>query len=405
MRQRRSRTRYRLLESGSLGFEPMSRPDRIDVLFVTTDLQVGGAEHQLVELAVHLTSRGWSVAVVSLKPLGSVPDRLVQAGIHVEHLGLDRAVRLPRAYDRLRRIQRRVRPGLVHSHMIHANLLARATRVPSREEPALVCTSHSDGEGSRARRVAMRLTDRLATRTTHVSKSVLDRYVTDHIVSHARAVWIPNGVDLDRFSRSEHVRARVRSDLEVDGQTFLWLTVGTLRSVKRHDLLIEAFERLDGASRLLVAGAGDERPALEARISTSRARDRISLLGLRADPEALMSAADGFVLSSDSESLPLVLAEAAGCELPIVATDVGGCAELIEDAVTGLLVGPGNPVALAQAMASIEERTGDERAAMGRAGRESMLGRSDIDQIVDRWVAFYASLGLERPAARSNDGR
>ena len=73
------------------------RPDRIDVLFVSTELAVGGAEHQVVELAVRLAGRGWAVAVVSLKPPRIALDRLSQAGVGVQHLGLDRAVRLPRA--------------------------------------------------------------------------------------------------------------------------------------------------------------------------------------------------------------------------------------------------------------------------------------------------------------------
>jgi glycosyltransferase involved in cell wall biosynthesis len=129
------------------------------------------------------------------------------------------------------------------------------------------------------------------------------------------------------------------------------------------------------------------------------------LLGLRRDPEAMMSAADGFVLSSDSEALPLVLAEAAACEVPLVATDVGGCRELVLDGVSGLLVEPGDASALRDAMAAIVERPMDERRAMGRAGRAFATERFDIDGVVDRWEGAYEDVGVRRPAARSTDAR
>jgi glycosyltransferase involved in cell wall biosynthesis len=383
----------------------VGQPDRIDVLFVSTDLEVGGAEHEVVDMAMRLTGRGWSVAVVSLKPSGPASERLVLAGIGVEHLGLDRAYRLPRAYARFRGIMRRLRPRVVHSHMFHANVFTRLTLLGSGAVPPLINTSHSDGEGSRARFVAIRLTDRLATVTTHPSKLVLERYVAEGVVSRERAKHVPNGVDLERFRRSERVRSRVRDELGIHDGAFLWLTVGTLRALKRHDLLVGAFETLDGEPILIVAGEGDERPRLEARVSRSPARGRISLLGLRDDPEALMSAADGFVLCSDSEALPLVLVEAAGCELPVVATDVGGCRELVTDDVTGLLVPPRDPVALRAAMASIARRPKEDRSTMGRAGREAMQPGFDIDHVVGRWEQLYGSLGVRGPATRSTDER
>jgi glycosyltransferase involved in cell wall biosynthesis len=372
----------------------MTRPKGIDVLLVTTELAVGGAEHQVMELAVRLSDRGWSVALISLKPPRIPLDRLGLANVPVQHLGLDRASRLPGAFFRFLGIVRRLRPRLIHAHMIHANLLTRAARIGTRAMPALVNTSHSDGEEGAARRLVMRCTDRLATRTTHVSNSVMRRYVERGVVSAERAAWIPNGVDLERFRRSREARGRVRGALGLGDETFVWLAVGGLKPVKRHDLLVRAFGSLGPQTALFIAGEGSERPRLEAGIAASPAADRISLLGARNDPEALMSAADGFVLCSDSEALPLVLAEAAACEVPIVTTDVGGCRELVDDGVSGVLVPPGDAAALASAMSSVGKRTDDERASMGRAGRELMRAGSDIEQVVSRWEALYGSLGI-----------
>jgi glycosyltransferase involved in cell wall biosynthesis len=372
----------------------MPQPHRTDVLFVSTELAVGGAEHQVMELAVCLGGRGWTVAMVSLKAPRIALDRLEAAGIAVEHLGLDRAAQLPSAMFRFRRIVRQLRPRLVHAHMIHANLLTRAARIGSRTMPTLINTSHSDGEEGAARRVVMRLTDRLATKTTHVSNSVMRRYLARGIVSAERAAWIPNGVDLERFRRSDEARDRVRAALGIDDDTFVWLTVGGLKPVKRHDLLVQVFGSLGPEATLLIAGEGKGRPRLEGLIAASPAADRISLLGARADPEALMSAADGFVLCSDSEALPLVLGEAAACELPIVATDVGGCRELVDQEVSGVLVTAGDTETLEKAMELVAHRTDDERASMGRAGRDLMQARFDMDQVVTQWERLYGSLGI-----------
>jgi glycosyltransferase involved in cell wall biosynthesis len=374
------------------------------VLFVLTDVAVGGAEHQVLEVAMRLSERGWVVSIVSLIRPELDTRELEEAGITLEHLGITRSSWDPRAVIRLRRIVRGRRPRIVHSHMVHANLLTRVTRPLIGMRPPLICTSHSSSEGGRGRRLALRVTDPLATKTSHVSRSALERYVEQRIIAPDRAVWIPNGVDLERFRRSESMRDRVRRELGIDQGTFLWLTVGRQTALKNQHRLLQSFASLEGEPVLALAGIGELHEELKERAESSVARGRIVFLGPRNDPEALMSAADGFVLSSEHEALPMVLLEAASCELVMVATDVGGCGEVIDDGTTGRLADPSDPGALTEAMSSIMSLSVEERRRMGRAARTSMRERYDIETVTGRWEELYRTLapGLA-PATRSPD--
>jgi glycosyltransferase involved in cell wall biosynthesis len=102
-----------------------------------------------------------------------------------------------------------------------------------------------------------------------------------------------------------------------------------------------------------------------------------------------MQAADGFVLSSAWEGLPMVLLEAGASALPIVATDVGGSVETVLPGATGWLVPPRRPEALAQAMLSLMTMSPNERSAMGRRARDHIARSFDMATIADQWEAIY----------------
>jgi len=364
-----------------------------DVLLVITDLAVGGAEHQVIDLSIRLARRGWRVHLVSLQPPAMPLGALNEAGVSVEHLGMRVHGRDPRVVLRLARTIRRCRPSVVHSHMVHANLAARGARPLSGMRP-LVSSSHSISEGGRWRRLALRATRGLDSLSTCVSQMALRAYVRDGVVSRRRAAWVPNGVDLERFHRSDKARSKVRTALGVDKEAFLWLAVGRLTELKRHDRLLDAFAELDDRSAMLaLAGDGELRADLLTQAQASAARDQVMFLGRRDDPEALMSAADALALCSQEEALPMVLIEAAGCELPSVATDVGGCREVVDDAVTGALADPDSSSSLVDAMRAMMSRSSGERAAMGKAARALAAERFDMDRIVGRWESIYRSLG------------
>ena len=189
------------------------------VLLLSTGLDPGGAEIQVVALARSLAGRvGTTVQVVSLLPPGRLAADLEEAGIVVQGLGMRRGRPDPRAVWRLRRIWRAFDPHIVHAHMIHANLLARVTRTVA-PCPALICTAHSADEGGGWRTWAYRLTDRLSDRTVQVSRAGAAAYGARGLVDPRRLVHLPNGIP-PRASRPA-------ADTPL-GRGFHWVCVGRM---------------------------------------------------------------------------------------------------------------------------------------------------------------------------------
>lgn len=371
----------------------VARPPR--VLYLATSMGVGGAEQQARYLARSFRRRGWDVMVVSMIPLGFDERELEAEGIQVRSLGMHPSSADPRGFVRLVRILHEFRPDVLHSLMVHANLLARLVR-PIARPPVVVSSVHTPNEGAQWRYVAYRLTNFLTDCTTAVSQDAIDVATRRGAAPRDGIRLIGNGIDTDEFRPDEAVRARVRAELGL-GDAFTWLAVGRMTPAKAYPDMVEAFRILLGShpeARLLIAGSGE--PGVErlvaARVAEAGVGDRLTLLGHRTDVPDLMRAVDGYLMSSAWEGLPMVLLEAASSELPIVATRVGGNEDAVTDGLNGLLVPAGDPARLADAMRDVMARDDEARRAMGRAGRELVRHGFDLDATIDVWLALYAEL-------------
>jgi glycosyltransferase involved in cell wall biosynthesis len=362
------------------------------ILFLLTSLVYGGAETQVVYLATRFKSRGWEVSVVSLMPPKAYVEDLEAAGIPVFSLNIRRKLPDPRPVLRLARIIRKWQPDVVHSHMVHANLLARIVR-PLAPFPVLVCTAHSIDEGGRLREVLYRLTDPFCDLTTQVSQAGLERYVHVGAVPRHKICYIPNGVDTERFKPNLEDRLKVRKELGVEG--FVWLAVGRFDPPKDYPNMLQAFARVVHKhlnTMLLIAGDGPLRKTMENMTRELGVEKHVKFLGIRRDIPQLMNAADAYVMSSEWEGMPMVLLEASACGLPIVATNVGGNAEIVLDGQTGFLVPPKSPEALSQAMLRMMDLPEEVREKMGEQARKHIESNFSLDRIVDCWEALYYEL-------------
>jgi len=371
---------------------------------VITSLDYGGAERQLVALGAGFRRRGWDVDVITLIEPRALQGQLTDVGIGLHSLGMRRGVGDPRAIARLAGHLTRLAPSIVHSHMVHANLLARVARLLA-PVPYLVSTAHNVIEGGRLLEFGYRLTDPLCDLTTNVSPAGVDRYEQRGLAPKGRIRYMPNGVDLASFQRREGLRAPLRASLGIpDG--FVWLAVGRFDPVKAYGAMLTAFaEVVGGASvTLVIAGDGEQRSAMEALAENLGVADRVRFLGIRPDVQNLMSAADGYLLSSEWEGLPMVLLEAAATSLPIVATDVGGVREIVEHGVTGFVAPAGDPGALATAMRTLMGLPSEARKRMGAAGRERTVTRFDIERVLDAWEELYEA-GIAGAQGRSHRWR
>lgn len=355
------------------------------VLLVVTDLDLGGAETQVVTLACGLAARGHDVRVISLIDPVALTDQLDEASVPWLSLGMRRGSADPRGIVRLRNAILEFQPDVVHSHMVHANLLARVTRLTVRM-PMLISTAHSMIEGGRLLDFGYRFTDRLANLTTNVSQSAVQAFIDRGLTSRRRINLVPNGLDFSLFEEARDQRKSKRQELGLD--SFTWLAVGRLSVEKDYGNLLAAWKLLPEGSRLLFAGDGPDRERLQRLTS-----DGVTFLGRRSDIPALMAASDGFVLTSLFEGLPMVLLEAGAAGLPVVSTDVGGIPEIVTDSVTGKLVPARNPEALAHAMLWIMELTDGERRQLTDAARDNVQSRYALSSVLDRWEQIYAGNG------------
>ena len=194
------------------------------VTFLSTDLFHGGAEVQLVNLAIRLKAHGLEIYIISMLPPQAFTEELSAAGISVATLNMRRGVPDPRALFSMRTFLRKWRPHVLHSHMVHANLLARVSKLLHRV-PVLISTVHSINEGGRLREIAYRLTDALCDLTTIISKTTAKRYIRIGAVPKHKLRIIPNGVDTQHFSPNLIFRKILRKDLDLNG-CFTWLAIG-----------------------------------------------------------------------------------------------------------------------------------------------------------------------------------
>jgi glycosyltransferase involved in cell wall biosynthesis len=362
------------------------------LLLVVTSMARGGAEQQVVDLAMALRARDWVVAVLSMTTPSDHVDELIAAGIDVTTLNMRRGRPTPASFVRYGAFVRRWRPDIIHSHMVHANLLARIGRLFAPTVP-VVCTVHTVMEGRRWRAIAYRLTDRLANTTTAVSQAAADQSVRVGAVPGGRVTVIPNGFAFTRARIADGAGEAIRRELgAVDG--FLWVSVGRLVPEKGHDLLVDAFEMVREKrpdARLAIAGDGPLRPALDQLVAGRGLTGSAILLGERRDVPALLAAGNAFVLSSRWEGLPMVLLEAAAQALPIVCTDVGGCREVARPEL-GAILARTNPIDLARGMLRVMDLAPAERARTGEQLRNLVRSEFDMDAVVVRWEELYTSL-------------
>jgi glycosyltransferase involved in cell wall biosynthesis len=368
-------------------------------LAIPTLARIGGAERQLILLAKGLLRRGWRVSVVALSGTGgSAAGELTAAGAGFLSLEMRKGLADPRGWIRFHRWLRREAPDVLHAHLPHAAWLARWSRLAAPVR-AVVDTLHSSSTGSLGRRLGYRWSGWLTDRTTAVSQAVAEAHLAAAMTKESELTVLPNGVDAEAWRPDAAVRAAVRGELGLADE-FLWLAAGRLEAVKDYPTLLHAMAEIAEPARLVIAGSGplgDELSRLTSRLGLA---GRVRFLGFEPDLLRWMQAADGFVLSSRWEGLPMGVLEACACGLPVVATDVPGTWEAIADGQTGFLVAAGSATALASALIRTMRASSEDRRGMGERARQRTMERYGLESVLDRWEALYRELLERNPKPR-----
>jgi glycosyltransferase involved in cell wall biosynthesis len=372
---------------------------KLRTLLLSTSLGLGGADRQILYLAEALLAHDYEVLLVSMTPVEEMGREAVAEGLPIMSLGMKRGQADWRAFRQLVTLLRGWQPHLLTTFMYHANLLGRlAGRWAG--VPLIVTSIRSERTGSAARDWLFRITNWMDQCCTTNSEEVATSLWNRRLLPREKLTVIPNGVDIAGLLASADQRARLRDELGLAPAEFVWLAVGRLLEQKDYPTLLHAFQLSSGSpSRLLIAGRGpllDDLQRLAGRLGIAAA---VTFLGVREDIPSLLAAADGFVLSSAWEGMPNVVMEALAAARPVVATRVGGVAELVEPGRSGLLVPPRDPGALSRAMRQMMSLSLEQRGEMGRHGRRHVTAHYTLARMADRWMALYQEL-LKQPPVR-----
>ena len=357
------------------------------ILFVITGLGVGGAERQVLDLAEGFFQRGHVVKIAYL--IGPVYLQPKIAGIDVVSLGVTKTANgFLQGIRTLIGLVRSFQPDVVHSHMVHANLLTRVARVFV-EMPRLVCTAHSTNEGGRLRMLAYRLTDRMADISTNVSQEAVRVFEEKGAVPKGRMIPVLNGIDINKFEFNGPVRNCFRENMGVTEKRIL-IAVGRFFEAKDYPNLLRAFAlvvKQNSNVCLWIVGDGPLRSTMESVACELNLSSHITFFGIRYDIPEIMNAADVFVLSSAWEGFGLVVAEAMATERIVVATDCGGVRELVGDC--GYIVPPRDFVQLSNALLSALAMPADKAAEMGLLARQRIVENFGLDAVIEQWLSIY----------------
>lgn len=365
------------------------------ILFFITSLDVGGAERQVLDLAQRLVARDHHVKVVYLTGSG----RLLSSNEPFEVIGLEGAKSLRSLISclfALRAVIKSFKPDVVHSHMVHANLLARLVRVIT-PIPRLICTAHSNNEGGKLRMLAYRATNFLADVTTNVSSGAVQAFEAKGAVKSGEMLVVPNGIDTQKFMFKESARSLIRSAEGVEAGDKLILAVGRLVEAKDYPNLLRAFQILcrdDDTLKLWIVGDGELKEKLVNLSIQLSIHNRVRFLGVRDNVSDFYSCADVYVLSSAWEGFGLVVAEAMATERVVVVTDSGGVKEVVGD--QGLVVSPGDANALATAVRRALDFGPRDAEILGVQARDRVIERYSLDNVVTTWVNLYSAPATPR---------
>jgi glycosyltransferase involved in cell wall biosynthesis len=227
-----------------------------------------------------------------------------------------------------------------------------------------------------------------------VSEAVRQELLAIGVGTPERFRVVPLGLDLARFETVDTGQGGVRAELGLRADDPVVAIVARLVPIKAHEVFLDAARRVAQTlptSRFLVVGDGERRAALEALAVELGLGARVRFLGWRRDLERIYADATVVALTSRNEGSPVSLIEAMAAARPVVATAVGGVPDLVEDGVTGCLVPPDDPAALATSLVALL-RDPERRRTLGAAGRARVARSFGAARLVDDVDALYTEL-------------
>ncbi|MBF0444521.1 MAG: TIGR03088 family PEP-CTERM/XrtA system glycosyltransferase [Magnetococcales bacterium] len=369
-------------------------------------LDVGGLETVVVNLINHLPKDEFRHVVISLTECSGFKERITAANVSFYQLN-KKAGKDLMVWWRLWKLLRQLKPDILHT----CNLAALEGVIPARLAgvPVVIHAEHGrdsyDIDGSNKKYLLLRrLLIPFVDHVVAVSEDLAGWLENSVKISPDKIKLIINGIESTLPPRSKDRRLPLSNPptpLFATPDTFIIGTVGRLWPVKDQSNLLKAFASLLSLAgengnrlRLVMVGDGPQRTELEELAGKLGIQEKLWISGWRKDVGELLRGMDLFALPSQAEGTPLTIIEAMAAALPVVATNVGGVANLVIEGKTGSLVAPQNHQDLAQALFSY---VNDPNLGLqqGLAGRELYLQKFTLEQMVHQYKSLFRGSLIE----------
>lgn len=390
-------------------FPPSARTNLIKVMYIISDLSIGGAEMMLYKLLAQTDRDRFEPLVISLIDQGALRERIEALGIRVHTVGMKAGRPTPLGLWRLIRLIRRIKPDLILGWMYHSCLAAELAKIFSRHRAPVLWSIHYS--------ISSLANEKKLTAAVIKMCGVLSRLPAKIIyVSHAaqsqheplgyrveNSCVIPNGIDVNEFLPSAAARLSVRDELGITQDAFLIGLTGRYHPMKDHHNFLRAaalISKTHPTTHFVLIGkdVAHTNQRLCNSIDELRLGGRTHLLGERHDTARLAAALDICSLSSAyGESCPNVIGEAMACAVPCVVTDVGDAMWIV--GATGKVIPPRDASALAAGWKEMIELKPADRRALGRLARLRVTENFPIQSVIARYEdLFESALTKDLPA-------
>ncbi len=372
--------------------------DKIRILYVIDALEFGGGERGFSQLSTGLNRERFKTYLAA-HPDSKLEKMVKQENIPFFPIEMDRRVNF-KTIAQLLRIISQNRINIVHSMGARADFFA-GMAVRKLPETSLVCTVAMPVGGfdiGFIRKIIYKIADhfssRYVTQFIAVSKAIKEQLVRRCNIHSGRITVVYNGVELDQYNQNMNASEKIRYSLGITDDYPIIGAIGRLVYQKGYSHFLRAAKQVYEEKkyvRFVIVGHGPEEDNLKSMAKSLGISHVCTFAGLRRDIPELLSAFDVFVLSSVLEGLPRIVIEAMAMGRPIVATDIDGVREELEDGITGLLVPPENSDALAESIIDLLVDK-DKSSQMGINARREAEEKFGVDLMLKNVENVYEEL-------------
>lgn len=381
----------------------------IKILHIIPSLTGGGAERQLVDVVSNTSGEEFSHLVCSLGEIDFFAEEIRKAGHRALIMGLKGKYPWLAAARRIHKVVREYQPNVLHSWLYNGDIVARLVKlrnygiplVTSLQSPSYEPESIAAGGWSPTKVGLLRLVDAGLGRIANQNYIACSKFVASSAerrlgIDPSRISVIYNSVDPTTLACDPGEPERIREELGISADSFIYLGVGRLDAGKGFAHLIRSFRIVADevpAARLVIVGSGPFEDELQKLAVSVGLADRIVMPGRRRDIGAFLEMADAFVFPTRFEGLGIALIEAMSKSLPCIASKLPVLEEVIENEVSGLLVEPNDEAEWTQAMLRTY-KSDDLRDRLGRAASEKVKSQFLSSVLMPQWEGAYRRISL-----------